>query len=79
MYSAIDTLQITKRLQSKGAEVELAEEFAEIIKEREQHSIANLATKNDLKIAKRDILIAVGVMNFAVAIAIINFVGKLSN
>ena len=48
MYSTIDTLQITKRLQGKGAKPELAEEFAEIMKEREQQSIENLATKDDL-------------------------------
>lgn len=42
MYATIDTLQ------SKGAKTELAEEFAEIMKEREQASIENLATKNDI-------------------------------
>lgn len=42
-------MQITKRLQSKGAKLELAEEFAEIMKEREQVSIENLSTKEDIK------------------------------
>ena len=55
MYTTIDTLQITKRLQSKGIKTEAAEEFAEIIKEREQNSFENLVTKDDLLATKTDL------------------------
>ena len=55
MFTIIDTLEITKRLQNKGAKPELAEEFAEILKDTHSESIKNLATKQDLKDIKKDI------------------------
>ena len=45
MSESIDTLDISKRLQRKGQSEELAEEFAEILKEREERA---LVTKRDL-------------------------------
>lgn len=47
-YSAVDTLQITKRLQNTGMNPESAEEFAEILKERDEASFEKLVTKEDL-------------------------------
>lgn len=49
MHNMIDTLQIARRLQNKGLSAESAEELAEILKEQEQQSFQNLATKDDIK------------------------------
>lgn len=44
----IDTLQFSKRMQKAGLQQKVADEFAEIFRETQTHSLENLATKQDL-------------------------------
>ena len=48
MFFTIDTLQFSKRLQKVGLSEEIADEFAEAIKDTQNQSIEGLATKNDI-------------------------------
>ena len=85
MFTIIDTLEVTKRLQNKGAKPELAEEFAEILKDTHSESIKNLATKQDIKDVKKDIKlvrseIKIAMLTTIISLsAIITFIEKFIN
>ncbi len=51
----IDTLQFSKRMQNAGLNQKIAEELAEAIKDSTSISTENIATKQDLLAAQKDI------------------------
>ena len=52
---AIDILQFSKRMQNAGLSQKIAEELAEAIKDSTSISTENIATKQDLLAAQKDI------------------------
>lgn len=49
MITTIDTLEFSEDLQKSGMKTETADMLAKKIKEAQSQSIANIATKNDIK------------------------------
>lgn len=60
LITTVDTLQFSERLQKAGLERKIANELAEAINEVQGQSIENLATKQDLEILKKDLIIKLG-------------------
>ena len=75
-FFSIDTLQFAKRMQKAGLDQKVSEELAEAIKETQNQSIEGLATKQDLEIMKKDIIIKLGSL-LAIGIGIIAALIKL--
>lgn len=72
---SIDTLQFSKRLQKAGLQEQVADELAEVLKETHAQSLEGLATKQDLELLKRDIIIKLGSL-MALGIGIIGLLIK---
>lgn len=56
-FFAVDTLQLSKRLQKAGLEQKVSEELAEVIKETHIQSLEGLATKQDIDLVRKDLKI----------------------
>ncbi len=66
---SIDTLQFSKRLQKAGLQEAVANELAETLKDAQSQSLEGLATKQDLAILEKDIIIKLGsLMAFGIGI-----------
>ena len=57
--ATLDTLQISKRLKSAGFNDDQAETVTSILSETRESNLANLATKQDLELLRRDLTQAI--------------------
>jgi len=68
MVTAVfDTHRFVKRLQETGMPIKQAEELIDIVSEIRDEAKEKLATKADLELQKREIIISTGAMLFALA------------
>jgi len=62
MVSAVDTLEIAKRLKNAGFSDPQAEAITTIIRDVREIDLSQLATKSDLELLRRDLTIRLGGM-----------------
>ena len=56
----MDTVQFSRRMQKVGLQKEVADELAEDLKDVQLESASTLVIKQDLELAKKDIIIKLG-------------------
>jgi len=71
----IDTLQFSRRMQKAGLQKEVADELAEALKDVQLESTSTIVTKQDLELAKKDIIIKLGSL-MAIGVGIIGIMIK---
>jgi len=71
----MDTLQFSRRMQKAGLKKEVADELAEALKDAQIESASTLVTKQDLELAKKDIIIKLGSL-MAIGVGVIGVMIK---
>ena len=65
MHITFDTLEMVRRLEAKGFKREQAEEIISVVKDVQQ----GLATKSDIQVLRRDMVIKISSITFVLLLA----------